>query len=88
MFRIFFMYVNISTHTSLAGRDKLLYQRFPPNIRISTHTSLAGRDPSFSHNSLVLCKFLLTRPSRDVTEVPCLLFAGEPDFYSHVPRGT
>ena len=40
-----FVIFNISTHTSLAGRDKkrLVYERYGI---ISTHTSLAGRDGS------------------------------------------
>ena len=36
-------------------------------IHISTHTSLAGRDESNWMNPIGLCVFLLTRPSRDVT---------------------
>ena len=34
---------HISTHTSLAGRDKIC-QKLGMDLDISTHTSLAGRD--------------------------------------------
>ncbi len=57
----------ISTHTSLAGRDRRSC-RYAVRYRISTHTSLAGRD---LHQRLYLAEligFLLTRPSRDVTD--------------------
>ena len=37
------MFLLISTHTSLAGRDFIL-SYFPVHDKISTHTSLAGRD--------------------------------------------
>ena len=36
--------VNISTHTSLAGRDPATAKEFSEYEYISTHTSLAGRD--------------------------------------------
>ena len=36
-------------------------------IIISTHTSLAGRDVDGSNTNPVFSRFLLTRPSRDVT---------------------
>ena len=59
----------ISTHTSLAGRDEVVHVCTALCRQISTHTSLAGRDwPR-------LCllpwprRFLLTRPSRDVTDL-------------------
>ena len=35
---------------------------------ISTHTSLAGRDAETWYTDTVTDKFLLTRPSRDVTD--------------------
>ena len=38
-------------------------------ILISTHTSLAGRDLSASNFRTLLSRFLLTRPSRDVTNL-------------------
>ena len=59
----------VSTHTSLAGRDEL-FQFFPFILRVSTHTSLAGRDCAGYSNLDILRKFLLTRPSRDVTISP------------------
>ena len=37
---------------------------------ISTHTSLAGRDNVLYVDNTVNPIFLLTRPSRDVTELP------------------
>ena len=37
-------------------------------IMISTHTSLAGRDLVLALIGVVMLAFLLTRPSRDVTE--------------------
>ena len=56
----------ISTHTPLAGRDVQCH--FRHNFRpISTHTPLAGRDPVVSGVDSGRIKFLLTRPSRDVT---------------------
>ena len=56
----------ISTHTSLAGRDDSA--EFLDIIRvISTHTSLAGRDNAASMALSFFVSFLLTRPSRDVT---------------------
>ena len=56
----------ISTHTPLAGRDKLL--ELPVyRIQISTHTPLAGRDTIQSGASPSTFIFLLTRPLRDVT---------------------
>ena len=39
------------------------------HLHISTHTSLAGRDHSFSGRRNPIRKFLLTRPSRDVTPI-------------------
>ncbi len=61
------MEISISTHTPLAGRDKKIgwneYQ-----VTISTHTPLAGRDYHFLHDLMLFGKFLLTRPSRDVTK--------------------
>ena len=58
--------VAISTHTSLTGRDEIL-KFFEKTGKISTHTSLAGRD--FDKPSIYssFSPFLLTRPSRDVT---------------------
>ena len=57
----------ISTHTSLAGRD-VIGDETLVDVVISTHTSLAGRDAA--SNLMVCCpsSFLLTRPSRDVTD--------------------
>ena len=58
------------------------------NKEISTHTSLAGRDwPGMMQNGRRQ-KFLLTRPSRDVTGDSLTSGASYRDFYSHVPRGT
>ena len=34
---------------------------------ISTHTPLAGRDPELVSDVVLIAKFLLTRPLRDVT---------------------
>ena len=58
---------DISTHTSLAGRD-VIGDETLVDVVISTHTSLAGRDAA--SNLMVCCpsSFLLTRPSRDVTD--------------------
>ena len=58
----------ISTHTPLAGRDGLLCQNYHP-VTISTHTPLAGRDDITADMTAVTTTFLLTRPSRDVTEM-------------------
>ena len=50
----------------LEGRDGfLVYRR--RNLQISTHTSLAGRDQDLTLIVRSLKRFLLTRPSRDVT---------------------
>ena len=77
---------SISTHTSLAGRDQRKDEEKQKKY-ISTHTSLAGRDVLPNGALMSSCRFLLTRPSRDVTRE-----RGDPkrwpDFYSHVPRGT
>ena len=40
---------------------------FCTHLPISTHTPLAGRDSSSGKNSIMLARFLLTRPLRDVT---------------------
>ena len=40
-----------------------------PVFDISTHTPLAGRDGLMDGRKAVMMLFLLTRPSRDVTEV-------------------
>ena len=60
--------ITISTHTSLAGRDIFCIVLICI-FRISTHTSLAGRDTMVSSGTITLSEFLLTRPSRDVTEI-------------------
>ena len=57
----------ISTHTSLAGRDKVCFLSTAHAV-ISTHTSLAGRDGEKQRKEKTGWKFLLTRPSRDVTK--------------------
>ena len=58
--------IPISTHTPLAGRDA-----YADDVKIlsiiSTHTPLAGRDLGGMENSSYDIRFLLTRPSRDVT---------------------
>ena len=74
---------SISTHTSLAGRDGVIWQE-RLSISISTHTSLAGRDSQTPRCTIIfcdfyshflrqwcgrICPFLLTRPSRDVTNI-------------------
>ena len=56
----------ISTHTSLAGRDDS-WEHICYNYVISTHTSLAGRDSIVVREFPSKTQFLLTRPSRDVT---------------------
>ena len=82
--------MRISTHTSLAGRDSFIAERYSSTsisthtsltgrdttsvkvrkiYSISTHTSLAGRDAGDCLTKCVLHKFLLTRPSRDVTRI-------------------
>ena len=77
---------NISTHTSLAGRDANAADSVVA-IRISTHTSLAGRDQQAILKSD--SDFISTHTSlagRDCTRAcVCVQHA---DFYSHVPRGT
>ena len=60
--------LKISTHTSLAGRDQRLEQSHDVAF-ISTHTSLAGRDQIAHRTMLTPPRFLLTRPSRDVTAI-------------------
>ena len=67
----------ISTHTSLAGRD-WRDKETDCKIRISTHTSLAGRDQDGQLDAYRE-KFLLTRPSRDVT-LPGLVLRGTKSF--------
>ena len=59
----------ISTHTSLAGRDADEKGQYI-HLIISTHTSLAGRDVFELPHPAGVRKFLLTRPSRDVTSHP------------------
>ena len=61
--------IRISTHTSLAGRDNHTASRNLRFCQISTHTSLAGRDDPGGSHSYGDGQFLLTRPSRDVTNV-------------------
>ena len=56
----------ISTHTPLAGRDKI-DKRQELLTSISTHTPLAGRDIYIVDISYTVFQFLLTRPLRDVT---------------------
>ena len=56
----------ISTHTPLAGRDKISDAE-AQTIAISTHTPLAGRDQGCGSWKTWEWEFLLTRPSRDVT---------------------
>ena len=56
----------ISTHTSLAGRDAK-QKAEKADKKISTHTSLAGRDETGAFFMQKNDRFLLTRPSRDVT---------------------
>ena len=63
----------ISTHTPLAGRDSVL-QVWISELAISTHTPLAGRDPVLFLVFRQVSKFLLTRPSRDVTFQPTICF--------------
>ena len=57
---------SISTHTPLAGRDRGEIDHNSVST-ISTHTPLAGRDARSCRGGERACKFLLTRPSRDVT---------------------
>ncbi len=59
--------MQISTHTPLAGRDVGGGKRYGTE-RISTHTPLAGRDVRAGTMDITRKEFLLTRPSRDVTE--------------------
>ena len=57
----------ISTHTPLAGRDGADTDGISVQC-ISTHTPLAGRDAGAGSIFNGIFRFLLTRPSRDVTE--------------------
>ena len=59
---------HISTHTPLAGRD-MTSSAVEKILLISTHTPLAGRDNVRSGHVMMISSFLLTRPSRDVTNV-------------------
>ena len=59
---------SISTHTSLTGRDIGTWTREICECPISTHTSLTGRDFISQVREQDVGKFLLTRPSRDVTD--------------------
>ena len=68
MGKLFCLPIYISTHTSLAGRDSVSTVSAVHDV-ISTHTSLAGRDLIPIKSDLVKHKFLLTRPSQDVTEL-------------------
>ena len=60
------MVKNISTHTPLAGRDAISFEMCESDL-ISTHTPLAGRDVTGGDYTGSAERFLLTRPSRDVT---------------------
>ncbi len=64
----------ISTHTSLAGRDSIT-ANIINIIIISTHTSLAGRDNTGWTGRGDPVRFLLTRPSRDVTIKGTMVYA-------------
>ena len=57
-------------------------------LDISTHTPLAGRDVFQIFYNLVQIIFLLTRPSRDVTDWTNSYDLFKKNFYSHAPRGT
>ena len=73
----------ISTHTPLAGRDGHTHCMGYPDA-ISTHTPLAGRDQQIFRAVEDLLRFLLTRPSRDVT-LPLLHLHIESEISTHTP---
>ena len=73
----------ISTHTPLAGRDRDSIKQ-DRDSGISTHTPLAGRDPNFPSGSSGFPRFLLTRPSRDVTNGPYTIWDHDP-ISTHTP---
>ena len=78
-------WINISTHTPLAGRDMnsvVLIGR----LTISTHTPLAGRDLSQGNNKSVPFDFYSHAPRGARRTIDSLdeIFK---DFYSHAPRG-
>ena len=77
----------ISTHTPLAGRDRML-KKLEIILVISTHTPLAGRDTVYHLLEYGVHLFLLTRPLRDVTVLPFRCTASCDHFYSHAPCGT
>ena len=62
------VFINISTHTPLAGRDFKINKILLTQV-ISTHTPLAGRDITSQNIAHGQVLFQLTRPSRGVTEV-------------------
>ena len=78
--------VSISTHTSLAGRDKIAGTLNPAST-ISTHTSLAGRDiPNHNpYNSASISTHTSLAGRDGIEEIDGV---DDDDFYSHVPRGT
>ena len=76
------VYLVISTHTPLAGRDiPLINFRTPGRTFLLTRPSRGAVYPGF------LAGFLLTRPSRGATASGKLLKYVHIDFYSHAPRG-
>ena len=77
----------ISTHTSLAGCDEL-YSQFPPSSRYFYSHIPRGMWRISGIHSKFLNWFLLTHPSRDVTETEkCHIILPVRHFYSHIPRG-
>ena len=78
-------FVNISTHTPLAGRDVKGEHDFL-NFRISTHTPLAGRDfryfGSGEYGSISTHTPLAGRDDFELVKIGTF-----DDFYSHAPRG-
>ena len=78
-------WINISTHTPLAGRDMnsvVLIGR----LTISTHTPLAGRDLSQGNNKSVPFDFYSHAPRGARPSAGLPIFQGF-HFYSHAPRG-
>ena len=75
----------ISTHTPLAGRDRIDLDCIAP-WNISTHTPLAGRDQALPHRRREPNHFYSHAP-RGARPPQRYRLSGAAHFYSHAPRG-
>ena len=81
------MAYQISTHTSLTGRDCSGHKNGNILLRISTHTSLTGRDLAGAGSQVGMT--ISTHTS--LTGRDEMAASAKPiyyDFFSHVPHGT